>query len=66
MSRLEDIEQQVRALPREEFTRFRDWFLKFAADDWDRQIAADLESGRLDELLTEAENDLKAGRFREL
>lgn len=66
MSKVEDLEQQVRELPLAEFARFHQWFLEFAAEAWDRQIAADLESGRLDGLLAEARNDLKAGRFREL
>jgi hypothetical protein len=66
MSRLEEIERQVRALPPDELAQFREWFFRFAADDWDRQIAADLQAGRLDDLLEEARNDLEAGRFREL
>ena len=66
MSRVEDIEKQVSELPREDFARFSRWFLEFSAAAWDQQIAADLESGRLDDLLTEAERDLKAGRFQEL
>ena len=66
MTNVEQLESAVKGLPADEFARFRQWFLEFDAEAWDRQIAADLEAGRLDGLLAEALSDLKAGRFREL
>jgi hypothetical protein len=35
-------------------------------DAWDRQMAGDVEAGRLDALIQRAEADLAAGRSREL
>ena len=35
-------------------------------DEWDLQIGADLDAGRLDELLREVDADIKAGRLRDL
>jgi len=35
-------------------------------DDWDRQIAADAATGRLDRVIAEARADLAAGRCRPL
>ena len=66
MMNVEKLESAVKRLPADEFARFRKWFLEFEAESWDRQIAGDLEAGRLDGLLAEALSDLKAGRFREL
>jgi hypothetical protein len=65
MSNVDEIEKQIRELPRDELARLREWFLEFDAEAWDHQIAADLAAGRLDDLLTEAQNDLQAGRLRE-
>lgn len=66
MPNVEQLEDAIRKLPADEFARFRQWFLEFDAESWDRQIAADLEAGRLDGLLAEALSDLKTGRFRGL
>ena len=35
-------------------------------DAWDKQMAADVDAGRLDEVIARAEADLKAGQYREL
>ncbi|MFW6028248.1 MAG: hypothetical protein ACOC9Q_01845 [bacterium] len=66
MSKLEQIEAQVSSLSAEELAQFRQWFADFDSDAWDRQIARDLAAGKLDELIAEAEEDLKAGRTRSL
>jgi hypothetical protein len=36
------------------------------ADEWDRQIEADIKAGKLDELVERALRDHAAGRTREL
>ena len=66
MSRVEDIEKAVSALPRKELERFRAWFEAFDARRFDERIARDAREGRLDGLAGEALADLKAGRAREL
>lgn len=50
---LQQLEQTVSELPPEQFAKFREWFLAFDADNWDRQIEADVSSGRLDRLVAE-------------
>lgn len=66
MSTLESIEQQVAQLDPEQLAQFRDWFLEFEADAWDRQIALDAKAGKLDALAKKALNDHQAGRTTSL
>jgi hypothetical protein len=64
MKTISDLERAVRDLSREELSEFRAWFLEFDAEAWDRQLAQDVEAGRLDALANEALGDLRAGRTR--
>ena len=66
MSDVEQLERRVQELSPEELAKFRVWFFEYDADLWDRQIAADLKAGKLDELIAEARADFKAGQAREL
>jgi hypothetical protein len=66
MSTLESIEQQVAQLDPEQFAQFRDWFLEFEADAWDRQIVRDARAGKLDALAQKALNDHQSGRTTSL
>ena len=63
---VQELEEAVAALPPEELSRFSAWFDEYRADRWDEQIEADLESGRLDELIQEARDDIAAGRTQPL
>lgn len=63
---LNEIEQAVEGLPKEELTRFRAWFAKFDADAWDRQFEVDVAAGRLDALAEEALRDAREGRCTDL
>lgn len=49
-----EIEAAVKSLSRADLSRFRDWFLQFDAEAWDRQFAQDAETGKLDSLAEEA------------
>ena len=66
MSSVLDIEQAVEQLPPEELAKFRHWFAEYDAAQWDRQIEADLATGRLDALADEAINDSRTGRCGDL
>jgi hypothetical protein len=55
MSKLEDLEMVIDALPEEEYAELRRWFLQRDWAKWDRQIEADSASGRLDFLAQEAQ-----------
>ena len=45
---IEELQSAVAQLPAEEFGRFSRWFEEFVAEQWDRQIEADIPAGRLD------------------
>ena len=50
MSKIEEIEKEVRGLKPDELEAFRKWFWDFDAEAWDRQFEKDASSGRLDKL----------------
>ena len=62
MSRVEQIEGQVKSLSLDELTAFRDWFVQFEAEVWDDQIEADAKNGKLRSLAERALQDHEAGR----
>ena len=42
------------------------WLERYHEQLWDKQIANDLESGRLDSLIAEVEEEIEAGLVRPL
>ena len=66
MTEIKEIQQRIRRLSRSELTAFRDWFLNYDAEAWDRQIERDAAAGRLDELADEARSAHEAGRTKPL
>ena len=61
MSRVEQIEGEVRMLNPDELRAFREWFVRFDSDAWDRQIESDLKSGKLKSLIDRAIRDHESG-----
>lgn len=66
MSTVREIEQAIQALSQGDLAEFRDWFAAFDAEQWDREIEHDVNSGRLNSLADEAIADLEAGRCTDL
>jgi hypothetical protein len=66
MKTVEEIEKAVEELPPDKLAKFRAWFEGFDAALFDRKIAQDAKSGKLDRLVDEAIADHKKGRSREL
>ena len=66
MTRVQRIEQDVRGLSRKELSEFRDWFLEFVWDAWDRQLESDVRAGKLDSLADEALREHAAGKTKPL
>lgn len=64
MTRIEEIENAVASLPTEEYRQFREWFLERDWAQWDKQIQADSESGKLDFLVKEAMEEKNRGDLR--
>lgn len=66
MDDIDDIKNRVEHLPPEKRAELRTWFLDKDYQDWDAQIARDLNAGKLDTVIAEAKADRDAGRAREL
>lgn len=66
MSRVEEIEKAIDALPEEEYIQLRKWFSEKDWQKWDRQIEADSQSGKLDFLIREALEAKAQNKLREL
>jgi hypothetical protein len=65
-SKVDSIEGQIKELSPEELTEFREWFTRFDAKVWDRQLEADVKAGKLDSLAERALRDHAAGRSTKL
>jgi hypothetical protein len=63
---VKELERAVTELPSQELAEFTAWFEEFVADQWDRQIEADVAAGKLDHLAKQADEDFEAGRCTEL
>jgi len=63
---VKEIETAISQLPRAEVAELADWFDEFRARLWDQQIEHDFNSGKLQSLIDETREDLKAGRCEPL
>jgi len=66
MSRVEQIEGQIKELTSEELQSLRAWFSEYDAQIWDRQFEADVRAGKLDRLADDALREHEAGRSTKL
>ena len=66
MTKIEEIEKAISALPPDELAKFRAWFEAFEAERFDARIARDAASGKLNRLADEALTDFRSGRVRDL
>jgi hypothetical protein len=64
MSSIAEIEEAITKLPSEDFKKLADWFDEERNRKWDQQIEADSNSGVLDHLIAEVEEEIKANRVR--
>jgi hypothetical protein len=63
---VEELETAVTRLSKEELATFLQWFQEYIADEWDRQIEADIRAGRFEEAGKRAKADYDAGRCTRL
>jgi hypothetical protein len=59
-----EIIDEVQRLPPAEVFELGRWLREYEAELWDRQIEADIRSGKLDKLGREALEELRAGKTR--
>ncbi len=69
-TKVEEIAEQVKALPDDERDEFLSWLADFEiehSDGWDKEIARDSQpGGRLERVLKRVREDIAAGRTKPL
>jgi len=63
---LAEIKSAIEQLSFEQRAELAAWLHGWNDDEWDQQMKRDIGSGKLDDLLREVEEDIKAGRVREM
>jgi hypothetical protein len=66
MTTLLEIEATIKQLPESDVRQLAAWLQTYLDETWDRQIEEDLTSGKLDNLLAQAEADIAANNVRDL
>jgi hypothetical protein len=66
MGKIENLDDQIRTLSTAELARFRELFVGFDAEAWDRQLEADVKAGKVDKLAERAFRTHAAGQSTEL
>ena len=63
---LAEIKSAIEQLSFEQRAELTAWLHGWNDDEWDQQMKRDIGSGKLDDVLREVEEDIKAGRVREM
>jgi hypothetical protein len=63
---IEQIKTAIEQLSFEERAELAAWFHGWKDDDWDEQMKRDVADGKLDDVLREVEDDIAAGRLRDM
>lgn len=63
---IEQIKTAIEQLSFEERAELAAWFHGWKDDEWDEQMKRDVAEGRLDDVLREVEDDIAAGRLRDM
>ena len=63
---LAEIKNAIQQLSFEQRAELAAWMHGWNDDDWDEQMKRDIASGKLDDVLREVEDDIQAGRVREM
>ncbi len=66
VSRVEELEGQIRTLSSNELQELRAWLDDYHADSWDREIHADALAGKFDALAAQALQEFAEGRSTKL
>lgn len=61
MSYVEELESKILQLPKQDFALLRNWLFELDDSQWDKQIAADLKTGKLNQLINKAKAEMAAG-----
>ena len=61
MSYVEELESEILELPKQDFALLRNWLFELDDAQWDKQIASDLKTGKLNQLINKAKTEMAAG-----
>lgn len=61
-----EVESAIKQLPEHEVRNLAKWLQEYLDEMWDKQIEADLASGKLDRLIAQAEDDIATNNVRNL
>jgi len=63
---LAEIKTAIEQLSFEERAQLAAWLHGWKDDEWDEQMKRDVADGKLDAVLREVDDDIKAGRLRDM
>lgn len=66
MTKTEALEREIETLNRDELSAFREWFLEYDSEAWDREIEQDVAAGKLDQFAAEVLAEFKRGETKEI
>jgi hypothetical protein len=66
MSKMDDLKAEIERLPREEFAEIYRWLSEKDWERWDKEIEADSQTGRINFLEREAEEEKAKGTLKDL
>lgn len=66
MASVAKIQEEILALSETDYLQLKQWFSELEWDEWDRQIEADSNAGKLDFLIAEALEAKEKGTLKNL
>jgi hypothetical protein len=63
---IDQIKQAIGDLSFEERAELAAWLHGWKDDEWDEQMKRDIADGKLDNVLREVDDDIRAGRLRDM
>ena len=63
---IDQIKQAIAELSFKERAELAAWLHGWKDDDWDEQMKRDIADGKLDNVLREVDDDIRAGRLRDM
>ena len=66
MTSVAEIQQAITSLPKAEYARLIHWLQEYDWEEWDREIEADVEAGKLDFLAERVAEAKRQGTLKDL
>ena len=66
MTSMAEIQQAITSLSKSDYARLMHWLNEYDWEEWDQQIEADSDDGKLDFLVSEAYESKRQGMLKDL